>query len=481
MGAPDTQAQQPSRKLPSPPPSLEHFESRDLPNTLTNLTAAVPTPSPDLPEEGRVQWLTQLTTDQVALADAAALSNAAQTPPLVEEPVGPTVTSSSPAETPEEATTPAQENRSPNLAEVLAQLFQFRETYGSNVDALSLPFEDNAGSNANHAADLPQLNGASGGDSAPLSTPPGNAAPETVTPSSPSADAAQPGQQLENDAEAESAAASAAGPSPQGAAQGPMQSVPLAPPAVAPLTNAAVTPPSAASAPSPISVVMASARGNLTSSPDPTFPFVAGVSASYQLATFNDPIYVAPASWHETIAWGDGSQDNYNGESGATGTFAVQGTHTYNAAGSYDLQVTFADANGRLSVANTAAVSPSIGNQTNMIGDSVALTDAPTSDGAGLTYSAAGLPPGIALDANTGSLTGTIGDNAVDNSPYTTTLTTTSAEGNSTSQTFTYAGVNPGGGTSVATTIGGPNHGLPKPACTSCEWVLNFFGISDGA
>lgn len=43
------------------------------------------------------------------------------------------------------------------------------------------------------------------------------------------------------------------------------------------------------------------------------------------------------------------------------------------------------------------------------------------------------------------------------------------------------AGVNPSGGTIVTTTVGGPNHGMPKIPCTSCQWVLNFFGINPGA
>ena len=43
------------------------------------------------------------------------------------------------------------------------------------------------------------------------------------------------------------------------------------------------------------------------------------------------------------------------------------------------------------------------------------------------------------------------------------------------------AGVDPAGGTSFARLVGGPNHGAPKPACPSCQWVLNFLGIKDGA
>ena len=440
---------QPPRKLPSPPPSLESLETRALPNNLTNLAAAVPVPTPDLPDESHVHWLTQVTTEQAALADAATLSDAALTPQHVDEPSSPTANSSSSAETPEESALPTQEKQAPNLEGVLTQLFQFRETYGSNVDALSSLFGDGVGQDQAHATALPQLNGTSGGDAAPLSTPPGSSAPETAAPNSPSADAAQPGQQLENDAEAEAAQAanradvipetSAAGPAPTVAPPG---QVPTVQPAPTPLPSPAPTPASTAAAPtSSITVVTASARGNLSSSPDPTFPFVVGVSASYQLATFDDPNYVANTSWHETINWDDGTTDNYGSEGAGDGggTFVVQGTHTYNAAGSYNVQITFADPNGSLSVTNTAAVSPSLGDQSSSVGASVALSIAPTTDGTGLIYTETGLPPGLTLDANTGTLTGTIGTSAVANSPYLATLTTTSAEGNSSSQMITWA------------------------------------------
>lgn len=43
------------------------------------------------------------------------------------------------------------------------------------------------------------------------------------------------------------------------------------------------------------------------------------------------------------------------------------------------------------------------------------------------------------------------------------------------------AGINPAGGRSIARTVGGAKHGAIKAACTSCEWVLRFFGVIDGA
>ena len=35
------------------------------------------------------------------------------------------------------------------------------------------------------------------------------------------------------------------------------------------------------------------------------------------------------------------------------------------------------------------------------------------------------------------------------------------------------------GGTMETRTIGGPNHGVIKEPCTSCSWVLEFFGIRE--
>jgi RHS repeat-associated protein len=54
------------------------------------------------------------------------------------------------------------------------------------------------------------------------------------------------------------------------------------------------------------------------------------------------------------------------------------------------------------------------------------------------------------------------------------------AEGRSLSAALA-AGVNPAGATSVATVIGGPNHGTVREACSSCAHVLNQLGVKDGA
>ncbi|MCG3134806.1 MAG: hypothetical protein HMLKMBBP_02188 [Planctomycetes bacterium] len=44
-----------------------------------------------------------------------------------------------------------------------------------------------------------------------------------------------------------------------------------------------------------------------------------------------------------------------------------------------------------------------------------------------------------------------------------------------------YAGVNPKGSVMVAAKVGGKKHRTLKPACDSCEILLERFGIIDGA
>lgn len=71
-------------------------------------------------------------------------------------------------------------------------------------------------------------------------------------------------------------------------------------------------------------------------------------------------------------------------------------------------------------------------------------------DGTPLTFSAAGLPPGLLIDPDTGLITGTIDHLASQNGPYSVTVTATDPDGRTTSQTFTWAVTNPA---PVASTI----------------------------
>jgi VCBS repeat-containing protein len=78
------------------------------------------------------------------------------------------------------------------------------------------------------------------------------------------------------------------------------------------------------------------------------------------------------------------------------------------------------------------------GDQNNAVGDAVlvALT-AHDSDGDPLTYSASGLPAGLAIDSSTGEISGTIASTADGGSPYTVTVSASDGP-HSASQTFTW-------------------------------------------
>jgi hypothetical protein len=74
------------------------------------------------------------------------------------------------------------------------------------------------------------------------------------------------------------------------------------------------------------------------------------------------------------------------------------------------------------------------GDQSNIDGDSVSLpVSASDPNGAPLTYSSSGLPPGLSIDSATGLISGTISDSADTGSPYAVTVTAT--DGTSTAST----------------------------------------------
>jgi hypothetical protein len=109
----------------------------------------------------------------------------------------------------------------------------------------------------------------------------------------------------------------------------------------------------------------------------------------------------------------------------------ISGTLSYTptVGGSYNVTVKASDGTDTTSQSFTWAVTkgpPSVaypGKQTNAEKDVVNLQIVATDPhGSNLTYSAAGLPPGLSINAATGKITGTIGANASANSPYTVTV-----------------------------------------------------------
>lgn len=130
----------------------------------------------------------------------------------------------------------------------------------------------------------------------------------------------------------------------------------------------------------------------------------------------------------------------------ATGQFT--GTLTYASAGEYDVQVTVSDGTDSVvalfhwTVTNTNAP-PAItshGNQANAEGDSVSVAIAASDlDGQTLTYSAAGLPAGLAIDAATGVITGSLAYDTA--ATYTVTVSVTDGQV-SRSVTFTWTVTN---------------------------------------
>jgi hypothetical protein len=135
-------------------------------------------------------------------------------------------------------------------------------------------------------------------------------------------------------------------------------------------------------------------------------------------------------------------------------TGLISGTLDYTDAetesGQYSVTINVYDSNGdaasttfNWSVADTDTA-PTIrsdlnpGNQTNFVGDAVALQLATVDpDGDSLTYSATGLPGGLALNPTTGLLAGVISSSDVSSSPYNVTVTIADAS-NAPSFSFTW-------------------------------------------
>ncbi|MDX1690325.1 MAG: putative Ig domain-containing protein [Acidimicrobiia bacterium] len=97
------------------------------------------------------------------------------------------------------------------------------------------------------------------------------------------------------------------------------------------------------------------------------------------------------------------------------------------------------DALAFVGVPNPPVFSQDLGDRTDAEGDAIAIDAGATDpDGGPLAYSATGLPPGIAIDVETGALGGTLQYSAAAGSPYAVELTVTDPTGLTDTDTFTW-------------------------------------------
>jgi hypothetical protein len=130
-----------------------------------------------------------------------------------------------------------------------------------------------------------------------------------------------------------------------------------------------------------------------------------------------------------------------------SGAGVISGTLPANAStgGPYTVTVTATDAQGvaitdtfTWAVTNPAPTVVPIGGQTSSDGSPVNFNVAPSfSDDDALTYTATGLPPGLAISP-TGVITGTLPANASAGGPYTVTITGTDSQGAAVSTQFVW-------------------------------------------
>ncbi|MEM7455250.1 MAG: Ig-like domain-containing protein [Planctomycetota bacterium] len=159
----------------------------------------------------------------------------------------------------------------------------------------------------------------------------------------------------------------------------------------------------------------------------------------------------------------DGDSLSFSLQSGpANGTviFNPDGSYTYtpdadyNGTDSFDYTVTDADgstatATVTITIApvNDAPVASPLSDLSNQDSDTITPVDLSTSfsdiDGDSLTFSATGLPPGLALDPLSGTISGTLTAGASASGPYTVSITADDGNGGTATMAFAWTVTNP--------------------------------------
>ena len=163
----------------------------------------------------------------------------------------------------------------------------------------------------------------------------------------------------------------------------------------------------------------------------PSFSDPDGDALSFSAAGLPGGLAIDPATGAIT-----GSLPN---DTSATSPFAVIVTAT-------DAQGASVDASFTLTVTNPEPVTTGIAAQTDIDGATVSIAAGPSfsdPDGDALSFSAAGLPGGLAIDPATGAITGSLPNDTSATSPFAVIVTATDAQGASVDASFTLTVTNP--------------------------------------
>ena len=133
---------------------------------------------------------------------------------------------------------------------------------------------------------------------------------------------------------------------------------------------------------------------------------------------------------------------NYNPDAGFNGTdlFVYEATDADGATASASVTISIGAVNDPPVVVAPIADPTSLDSDTINFDVSTSFNDP---DGDTLTYSAIGLPPGLTIDAVTGTISGTIASSASQGGPYTVVVTATDPNGLNATDTFSWTVDNP--------------------------------------